>query len=257
LTENYLISFFRTFDELATLVSIAVSNFDHKKLSSKNLSMQQKLDSLEKKLLEKVPEEIYPLKQLAPTELDEVGTIARSIEELFDEGAVISNAETYYRLGNYQFTIANYERAISLYRQAIQIHPVGQKPYLALGLAYEELGNWSEAMDAYRSADRLNPSPMDLASVLHNLAATYAAREDFQKAALSYERAIALAEQYHHPTPYLYKGAAALYERLNDRVQEHRSLKKFIELSEQLGITNKSEMQVAKRRVEFLENRKE
>jgi tetratricopeptide (TPR) repeat protein len=53
-------------------------------------------------------------------------------------------------------------RAVQALRDGLAINPAHHELYLALGSAYERLGSWDQALDAYRSAGRLAPNSAEV-----------------------------------------------------------------------------------------------
>ena len=106
--------------------------------------------------------------------LTEVGKLKEAIAEfkqvinlaLKDEPKILS----YYNLGNAYADLGDYEEAIGAYRQAVELNSKLSKPHNNLGLAYAALNRLEEAVAEFRQAVRLRP---DYAEAHYNLGVAY------------------------------------------------------------------------------------
>lgn len=222
-------------------------------------NIDERFSAAEDQLLGAIPETPYHRSTIDQTKQDSIRSLIRTVEKLYEEGATVSSAETFYRMGNYYFSVGDYKRAIELYKRALQLRPDWEKPRIALGLTYQSIGKWKEALAAYQAAGPLESrvedsivrlrDRMNRAMVLLNIGGTYMSREDYKNAALYCEKSIAL-----HPTSSAYRTAALAYEKLGDNKKEYVSLTRFIELQETYG-GESEETRAARRRLKVLEKK--
>ncbi|MBK9169143.1 MAG: tetratricopeptide repeat protein [Bryobacterales bacterium] len=116
-----------------------------------------------------------------------------------------------------------FAEAQDLLEEAIRIDPNGAQGYNALGIAYLEQADFTQAIPAFRDAVRLAPH---WAYPLHNLALAYTEVGDYQNAIRSYQEAIRLRPTY----GYLPYNLGLIYQRLNRRRDAERSYRRAIAL---------------------------
>lgn len=106
--------------------------------------------------------------------LTEMGKLKEAIVEfklviefaLKDEPKILS----YYNMGNAYADLGDYEEAIEAYRQAIKLNSKLSKPHNNLGLAYAALNRLEEAVAEFKEAARLKP---DYVEAHYNLGVAY------------------------------------------------------------------------------------
>lgn len=106
--------------------------------------------------------------------LTELGRLDEAIAEfkrviafaLKDEPKILS----YYNMGNAYADLGQYEEAIDAYRQAIKLNDKLSKPYNNLGLSYAALNKIEEAIPEFKEAIKLRP---DYAEAHYNLGVAY------------------------------------------------------------------------------------
>jgi len=76
----------------------------------------------------------------------------------------------YFEIGYCYDELGNYTKAIEAYKQTIRIYPDYAKAHYNLGVAYGELGFYEDAIEAYKQAIRADP---DYASAHSNLGLAY------------------------------------------------------------------------------------
>ena len=109
-------------------------------------------------------------------------------DELFPNKA----AESYLKKGLGFSQKGNHVKAIELYQKARACNPRNFDVYLALGSAYMGIGRLTDAITFYEKAIELKP---DSGFPYGGLAAAYDLSGDYEKAALSGEKSLALFEQ--------------------------------------------------------------
>jgi len=105
------------------------------------------------------------------------------IEESFNESRIALNFEpfdvgTNLHLGWHYLHARNYDAAIEQLKKVIELEPKFFLAHLILGIAYEQNGNFSKALDEFKEASLLEDSPI----VLGFLGYTYAALGNRTKA---------------------------------------------------------------------------
>ncbi len=90
--------------------------------------------------------------------------------------------------GDANAALGNYEEAITAYRWAGVLNPKYAPPWYGLGNVYSALGQYPGAIDAYQRAILLDPAK---AQAYHNLGLVYARQGDYAGAVAQYQQAIA------------------------------------------------------------------
>lgn len=67
-------------------------------------------------------------------------------------------AMTYCKLGAMHGQLGNYQEAIEAFKQCIRLKPDLAEAHIGLGLAYDELGRYLEAIEPYKQTIRLEPN---------------------------------------------------------------------------------------------------
>ena len=89
----------------------------------------------------------------------------------------------------------DYDKAISNYNKAIQLIPNNAHPYNGRGLAYAAKGDYDQAISDYNKSIRLDPG---YAEPYNNRGVSYAAKGDYDKAISDYDKAIQLIPTLAH-----------------------------------------------------------
>jgi tetratricopeptide (TPR) repeat protein len=100
-----------------------------------------------------------------------------------------TKAIVYYMIGFCYNELGNHSKAIEAYKQAIHINPDYLSAYSGLGCVYFGLGNFAEAAESYKQVIRINPNDAS-ASVYNILGFSYLALANYAKAREVYQQAI-------------------------------------------------------------------
>ena len=180
----------------------------------------------------------------------EANQIAQEILSLEQRTGLMSEAETYYRMGHLFFIQDQFQQAVELYSKAIAIYPDFYKAYYGRALTFQKMSKFAEAMKDFDAGDRLNPDKNALAATLHNLATTYASMGNHQQALDTCERVISTNPTYLH----VYFLAAESAEALHLYEKAKTLLSQYIILSRQLG-PDPARMASAEQKLNELESR--
>jgi TolB-like protein/Flp pilus assembly protein TadD len=102
-------------------------------------------------------------------------------------------AETHLALGFYHYYCErDYERALKEFNTARDGLPNDPEVIRAIGAIQRRLGRWERSTTSYRSAVSRNPKD---AVLIRNLGLNYVATRDYEAAAKTFDRAVALAPQ--------------------------------------------------------------
>ena len=93
----------------------------------------------------------------------------------------------YYMIGFCYNELGNHSKAIEAYKQAIHINPDYLSAYSGLGGVYFGLGNFAEAVESFKQVIRINPND---ASVYNILGFSYLALNNYAKAIEAHQQAI-------------------------------------------------------------------
>jgi len=96
-------------------------------------------------------------------------------------------AIVYYMIGSCYNELGNHSKAIEAYKQAIHINPDYISAYSGLGGVYFGLTNFAEAAESFEQVIRINPND---ASVYNILGFSYLALANYAKAIEAYQQAI-------------------------------------------------------------------
>jgi Tfp pilus assembly protein PilF len=100
-------------------------------------------------------------------------------------------AESHYKMALYFQGRKKHKFAIDELKKAVQLNPLFTKAYNAMGVSYDKLGNYSQAVSCYRSALKLD-SKLDY--VHNNLGYSYLLKNELDKAIAAFQKAIELNE---------------------------------------------------------------
>ncbi|MGH9840691.1 MAG: tetratricopeptide repeat protein [Blastocatellia bacterium] len=118
---------------------------------------------------------------MAYIKLDRRDWARPELERLVADDA--KNALYLYWLGRLDYDAQSYNTAIAKFRQVIQLDPQMARAYDNLGLCYDYLGQYDEAIKHYNTAIRLNRKQARPSAWPHlNLAVTLTAKEDLDGA---------------------------------------------------------------------------
>lgn len=95
------------------------------------------------------------------------------------------SALRYFKDGNFAYRHRDFQNAIWNYRKAIELDSYTAEFHFNLGLAYYEIGNYPEALDAYLRVSQIKPK---LSDTYYNIALAYNRMELSQRADLYYNR---------------------------------------------------------------------
>ncbi|PNX45683.1 MAG: hypothetical protein BV456_13275, partial [Thermoplasmata archaeon M8B2D] len=104
---------------------------------------------------------------------------------------VDGQAESHYKMALYFQRRKKHKFAIEELKKAVQLNPLFTKAYNAMGVSYDNLGNYSQAVSCYRSALKLD-SKLDY--VHNNLGYSYLLKNELDKAIAAFQKAIELNE---------------------------------------------------------------
>ena len=153
-------------------------------------------------------------------------------------------ANAYDKVGNYDSAIADYGRAIDInpqdddaiknrgldqtisqYSKAIAEHPDDADAYKSRGAAYDQKGDYSEAIDDYSAAIERGPNDAD---AYRGRGGAYLDNNDYEHAIADYTKAIALDPSNANA----YKGRATAYYDSGDRNSALADFTKAISLNQ-------------------------
>ncbi len=97
---------------------------------------------------------------------------------------------SYYNLGIIKFEIKDYNSALIFFKKTSDIQINFYKAYHQIGLTYEKLGNFSEAINNYNTANSLNVDNLNIS--WNNLGAIYLKLKKFEQAFECFNKAINL-----------------------------------------------------------------
>jgi tetratricopeptide (TPR) repeat protein len=97
------------------------------------------------------------------------------------------NEDAWYGLGEAYYSLQRYSDAIEAYRQALRINPDDTVAWNNLGAAYDGLQRYSDAIEAYRQALRIKP---DYADAWNNLGAAYNGLQRYSDAIEAYRQSL-------------------------------------------------------------------
>jgi len=98
-------------------------------------------------------------------------------------------AESHYKMALYFQRRKKHKFAIEELKIAIKLNPIFTKAYNALGVSYDKLGHYSQAIGCYRNALKLDPK---LDYVHNNLGYSYLLKNELDAAIVAFEKAIEL-----------------------------------------------------------------
>jgi len=104
---------------------------------------------------------------------------------------VDGQAESHYKMALYFQRRKKHKFAIEELKKAAQLNPLFTKAYNAMGVSYDNLGNYSQAVSCYRSALKLD-SKLDY--VHNNLGYSYLLKNELDMAIAAFQKAIELNE---------------------------------------------------------------
>jgi tetratricopeptide (TPR) repeat protein len=103
------------------------------------------------------------------------------------------SAIAWFALGEADDDLGQYAQAIEAYRQALQINPRYADAWYNLGVAYHHAGQYAQAIDAYRQALRINPRYAD---AWNNLGAAYIHAGQYTQAIDAERQALQINPRY-------------------------------------------------------------
>jgi len=108
-----------------------------------------------------------------------------------DKGKTL--AEWQFQTGVAYYELGRYSEAVESFKQAIRINPDYAEAHYNLGVAYYKLGRYSEAVEAYKQAIRINP---DYAEAHYNLGVAYGVLGRHSEAVEAFKQAIRINPDY-------------------------------------------------------------
>ncbi|HKS66572.1 MAG TPA: protein kinase, partial [Candidatus Acidoferrales bacterium] len=113
----------------------------------------------------------YAALGIAESNVGNVTDAGQYLRKAYDLRDRTSEREKFYIAGHYYDVVTNdYEKAVDLYSQWISVYPRDNIPYDDLSLAYQDLGEGEEALQAAANAVRVDPQD---AYAYQNQAASY------------------------------------------------------------------------------------
>jgi tetratricopeptide (TPR) repeat protein len=103
------------------------------------------------------------------------------------------NEDAWFSLGEAYYSLQRYTDAIEAYRQALRINPDDAGTWYNLGVAYGGLQRHSEAIEAYRQSLRIKP---DDADTWCNLGAAYGGLQRYSDATEAFREALRIKPDY-------------------------------------------------------------
>lgn len=108
----------------------------------------------------------------------------------------------YYRKGCYFQQIKKHRLAVQEFKRVVLINPSHVEAYNGMGVSYDLMGDFSNAVASYREALKINP---ELDYILNNLGYSYLLQGDLASAVETFKKAVEL-----HPTSPLYRNNLGL-----------------------------------------------
>jgi len=103
------------------------------------------------------------------------------------------NTDALYGLGIAYNELKRYDDAVEAYRQALRINPEKANTWNNLGIAYKNLNRYNDAIEAFRQALRINP---EYAGALYNLGNAYNKLKRYDDAVEAYRQALRINPEY-------------------------------------------------------------
>ncbi|MGD0784832.1 MAG: tetratricopeptide repeat protein [Sedimentisphaerales bacterium] len=139
-----------------------------------------------------------------------------------------NNYIAYNNIGLTYNDLGRYAEALDDFRQAIKIKPDYEIAYYNLGNAYSNLGRWPQAMDAYKQAIRIDPN---YAQAHSNLGVAYGSLGRYDEAIDAFEQAIKIEPDLADA----YCNLGATYSRLNRRADEIEAYRQAVKIRPDLA----------------------
>jgi tetratricopeptide (TPR) repeat protein len=100
---------------------------------------------------------------------------------------LINDAGSFIILGVDYEELGKYQEAIAAYKQAIRIKPDHEVAHYNLGVLYGELGRYQEAVDAIKQSIRIKPDQVD---AHYNLGVVYGKLHKYKEAVAAYKHTV-------------------------------------------------------------------
>lgn len=130
------------------------------------------------------------------------------------------------QLGLAYFRAGRYDEAAAAYRRVVELQPDSARGYQMLGTVLHSAGKNDEALPIYEKSIRIRPSP----GTLSNLGTLYFWKGEHQKAAETYERALALSPN----DPLLHANLGDAYAGLGQSQKARQAYTRAVQHVEQL-----------------------
>ena len=135
---------------------------------------------------------------------------------------LLETGNNYNSLKKYQLAITTLKTSINLFDE-LELYDSKYRCMNGLGAAYEELKDWSKAIDAYQMALQYfekEGKPMEVIAVMNNLAGVLTKTGSFKKAEFHLNQALQKANELYGPAPHIEK--ASMYDNLGDLVMQQK-----------------------------------
>jgi tetratricopeptide (TPR) repeat protein len=119
---------------------------------------------------------------LSEKDLNEFGSSMKIID---------GQAESHYKMALYFQRRKKHKFAIEELKKAVLVNPIFPKAYNAMGVSYDKLGHYTQAIGCYQSALKFDPA---LDYVHNNLGYSYLLKNELDEAITAFQRAIELNE---------------------------------------------------------------
>lgn len=176
------------------------------------------------------------------------GDYEQALEKLQQAGQkkfkAMKQENYYYYLGETYFRLGDYERSLAAHTRALQIKPELFKSMVTSGVCYSKLGNNKEALKMYERALKYDPENADSVGLYVSMASLYISSNKPHTAIDYLEKAVEIYPE--HPAAHAYLALAYAMEYEYDRSDEQ-----FV-LASAYGY---GQIDVIKERIEEIKNR--
>jgi tetratricopeptide (TPR) repeat protein len=131
--------------------------------------------------------------------------------------------EGYFHLGISYNELRQYQQAVDAYKQAIKIEPNHHVTYNNMGVSYIGLEEYQQTIKACQNTIKINPN---YTKAYHNIGIAYSKLEQYQKAIDAYKKAIEIEPNYHK----VYMDMSFAYNKLGKYQKVIDTYKKAIEI---------------------------
>jgi len=148
-------------------------------------------------VIEKAPNNVRAYNEIGAIFRDE-GKYAQAMEQ-FEKALKINKnyAVTYYNIGYIQYKLGTYENALTYFREALRFQLTAQLHmdiYNSIGITYSEMGNDTDAVQAFKKAVGILPGSI---IPYNNLGRQYSKMGKFDQAIEIFEKGLRIREEPH------------------------------------------------------------